>query len=248
MPHPVRSYIIIMAVGTPKKSDLPQTSPLKKSPSKDTFEDFALDVEESKGYEEFIKDAVQRIRSEWPTIHTESPLPLPGTTDPGFLGLFGYGESPFDVARYNEAVSAPLSKQMDLRCAINIFNHNIFLSSLPNVPISKHRVKELAESIKPGYDVRVKLNATGKFATGHDWQRVSPDEPVHALLVKVAQRLNSSDIVDEEKLAWVRTLLSLPVVFERFANEDERFAEANSLRNSDVHWICGFDYSVLLKF
>ncbi len=123
---------------------------------------------------------------------------------------------------------------MAYTCACNFFWQNPLLSPLPWVPLYKTRAMELVADVTPGL-LKFPLVFLAEFDKGRNLpkggcMRVSPDEWAHAIIFKVAERLNDGANAAEKK-AWLRTLLSCPVTFKHLGSEDAVYAEANSLRN-----------------
>ena len=181
----------------------------------------------NKDYNGDLQTALNTIQSTWPGIESLAPLPETGTK--GHLKLTGF-MSPFNDSVYDQRYAE--GNGMQYTCGCNFFWHNPLLSPMPWVPLYKSRVMELADHIKPGL-LKHPLAWHANFVKGSQLPaggcvRVSPDEAAHALIFKIAQRLDAG-ITEEEKHEWLRTILSCPVTFHRLG-ADDLYAEANSLR------------------
>ena len=61
--------------------------------------------------------------------------------------------------------------------------------------------------------------------TTGNWKQISPEELVHAFLLKLQQRLNEN-VPDEELMQWRKIALSYPAQFEMVAGDDALYWEA----------------------
>jgi hypothetical protein len=111
---------------------------------------------------------------------------------------------------------------------VNIFWANPLESLTPNVGINKKAVENYMQNywptgvVKP-LDQPIDLRLDGKFPISRgSLMRLSPEEMQHALILKVAQRINAG--ADEaELLAWKRCLLSATGRFVRADTYDEQY-------------------------
>ena len=138
--------------------------------------------------------------------------------------------APFDVAAYT---AGRKTLNYEGKCGVNLLWSNPVHSVTPFVPLYIERVLDQAAAVNPGLQ-KTELTLLANFATGEQLPRgslirISPEEPVHAFLFKVAERL-SLPCDDQEKEAWKRTILSYPAKFIRIDTDDLIFAEAQSLR------------------
>ena len=176
-----------------------------------------------------LNAAILTIKSEWKDIETLDPLPL---TPESPNALFGY-VAPWDSEVFDGQLKKD-GKHLQYQCGVNMFWLNPMVSVTPFVPISKNRVLEQAAALSPGL-ISPPLVADASWAKGSALPRgsvlrVSPDELYHAVMFKVAQRINEKAPSGELR-DWKRTLLSAPCCFKRFDSEDAKFAAANSIRN-----------------
>lgn len=150
----------------------------------------------NKDYNGDLQTALNTIQSTWPGIESLAPLPETGTK--GHLKLTGF-MSPFNDSVYDQRYAE--GNGMQYTCGCNFFWHNPLLSPMPWVPLYKSRVMELADHIKPGL-LKHPLVWHANFVKGSQLPaggcvRVSPDEAAHALIFKIAQRLDAG-ITEEE--------------------------------------------------
>ena len=180
-------------------------------------------------YVNVIKD-VQIIKEKWPTITSLSPLPMSG--DDGFLGLAGFGE-PFDTTTFNARVA---DAEFAYQCHVNAMWFDPLRSVLNFVPLYWERVMEFAQdNLKDPILTRFPITVQTDFSQGVDLPkgallRISPCETYHALLHRVATVVANPQSTESDMRLWLRVLLSFPVIFKKFKDDDARYAEANSLR------------------
>ena len=107
------------------------------------------------------------------------------------------------------------------------------MSPMPWVPLDKARVCQLSRDLAPGLlkqGLVVDAHcADGKSLPRGSLTRLSPDEVAHAVVFKIAERLEAGASIDEKK-QWLRMLLSCPMAFRYAPGPERHYAEANSLR------------------
>jgi hypothetical protein len=196
----------------------------------------------SNGYIDALKADEEVIVQKWPTIKSLDPLPPVG--DSGFMGLKGFGAT-FDAASYDEQKESSLHGIFLYSCHTNILSnqHDITQSQLPYVPLYRERVLEYADSMldEPTSILQQSpLVLHGSLPSGNSYkdapsERLSPCEPVHALVYRVATRIKEN-APESELVQWLRVILSFPTVFKGLkvvrdgTIDDAKYAEANSLR------------------
>jgi hypothetical protein len=119
---------------------------------------------------------------------------------------------------------------------VNIFWANPLESLTPNVSINKKAVENYMKNywqdgvVKP-LDMPIDLRLDGKFPISRgSMMRLSPEEMQHALILKVAQRINAG-ANEAELLEWSRCMLSATGRFMRADTYDEQyFCVTNSRR------------------
>ena len=85
-----------------KKSRVSSPAPLKSEPQVAAQSAMpAADLPINKDYYQHVRNDIDTILSEWPTILTLDPLPFDGTT--GFSDLTGYG-TPFNPVVFDQHV------------------------------------------------------------------------------------------------------------------------------------------------
>ena len=111
---------------------------------------------------------------------------------------------------------------------VNIFWANPLESLTPNVAINKKAVENYMQNfwptgvVKP-LDQPIDLRLDGKFPISRgSMMRLSPEEMQHALILKVAQRIDDG-ADDAELLVWRRCLLSATGRFVRADTYDEQY-------------------------
>ena len=173
-----------------------------------------------------FQQSMNRITEEWPDIAMMDPLPQISTEAGAMTGFI----APFSPAVYDARRS---DANFEYACGINFFWQNMTFSVLNYVPIYLSRVMEYSQSITPGL-LKNQLILVASFATASSMPRghitrLSAEETSHAIVFKVATVLNNSPTAEVKK-EWLRTLLSAPGVFKRLDNDDDIYAETNSLR------------------
>ena len=121
------------------------------------------------------------------------------------------------------------------RAAINVCWVDILSSVTPAVPMSLKRTQEDANFLYDGPDgpkhakfpvmIPVDVPEDLEKCTGN-WKQISPEEMVHALFLKLAERLEDANITDEELNQWRKIFLSYPAQFEMVAGDDALYWEA----------------------
>ena len=182
------------------------------------------------GYLNCVLKDLAIVLEEWPNISQWKPLPLAGTS--GHNGLTGFA-SPFDPAAYDANF---IQDNFEYSCNFNFFWQDMVNSVLHYVPLYWDRVEAYAEmQVGPaGAQLRYTTTVVATSVHGTDVEkggllRLSPCEPVHGVLHKVALVLAGNPTQSEKNL-WLRTLLSAPCQLKKMATADAKFAEANSLR------------------
>ena len=183
----------------------------------------------NKDYVVELQSALNVIQTAWPGIESMDPLPEMGAG--GQEGLHGF-LAPFNASVYDTRYAE--GADMAYTCGVNFFWQNPVMSPMPWVPLYKERVMDMVKDLTPGL-LKHTLVFTASFDKGKDLPkggcvRLSPDEVVHGVVFKVAERIAAGASAAERK-QWLRTLLSVPCVFKRLGgSEDAQYAEANSLR------------------
>ena len=106
-------------------------------------------------------------------------------------------------------------------------------SPLPHVPVYPSRVEELLSHVQVGVlkhavVLRSSWSAGDSIPVG-EIQHISPTEFLHAILLKIADAINSGEdasVLDEYK----KLVLSTTVTFARFDQGEQVLAEAISMR------------------
>jgi hypothetical protein len=145
-------------------------------------------------------------------IMTAPPLSI---ADGGYL-------APYDEPQFNVSSG-------EYFCGVNIFSAQPLMSLTPNVPIMDIAVKELKPDM-PTMSPSIHVAATGRNTS--PLLRVSPEEPVHAVLLRIAERIGQT-CSDEELSGWRSTLLSWPCKFVKgLDTDDSRYFYNLNLRES----------------
>ena len=187
----------------------------------------------NEGYFSVVQEALNAIFEKFPNIASLDPLPESGAG--GFWCLSGF-LAPYSPFAYN-AHWASGPSTMEYQCGINIFWQNILLSAIPWVPLNMDEVSAFAEKMTPNV-VRSPIVLNAGFSEGAQLPRgalvrLSPDELVHALVLRVGKEIASGK-TDEELKPWLRVMLSCPAIFKRCDTSDQQYAEANSCRQDFV--------------
>ena len=181
----------------------------------------------NKEYLTHVRTDLTVITSRFPTLITLDALPQSGTL--GFQGLVGLGV-PFNAELYNERFETRTNYQTHF----NFFHMDMFRSILSFVPLCRERVVELADTTLTDPHRASTITLLANFADGSqlpkgEIMRASPCEPCHALLHKFAG-LILADAPASVLNDWLCVLLSYPCIFTQLKDDDEKIAEANSLR------------------
>ena len=178
-----------------------------------------------------VNECFNTILAEFPGADIQDPLPESGDT--GFRGLKGNG-APFTSSVYNEKIIA----KEEYNAHINFLWQSRTGSVMPYLPLYWDRVVEYADAHLPtprlpkgsalvllaDFDV-----PPGQSVPKGHICRVSPCETAHAVAYRVATRIKEK-APSAELQEWLRWLLSYPAIFIKLQTDDERYAEANSLR------------------
>ncbi|CAK0828643.1 unnamed protein product [Prorocentrum cordatum] len=118
----------------------------------------------------------------------------------------------------------------------NLFWQNIRWRPSPNVPINETGITDIklhsfkTPPAKLNFNVHVafakEMELSGSLGNLH---RVSPEEPVHALLWGISDAIDRNAKPNEMR-AWEELLLNVPFVFERFSNADAIVKRSIDLR------------------
>jgi len=120
------------------------------------------------------------------------------------------------------------------RAAINLFWVDILSSVTPGVPMNLRRALEYGNFLFDGpegpkhtkFPVMIPVDVPEDLPkTTGNWKQISPEELVHAFLLKLQQRLNEN-VPDEELMQWRKIALSYPAQFEMVAGDDALYWEA----------------------
>ena len=182
-------------------------------------------------YHQALAASKMKILNTWPDIVEQDPLPMQAGDD----GLAGF-LAPFEATSFDRCLAeAQEGQRFQLQNAANFMWQDIERSSMSFVPMYLEHVLTWSETIEPGLLPHslvfcVVPGMTGTALPKGHILRLSPDEWTHAVIFRVASRLNANCSA-EEALAWKRTLLSAPCIWKYCATSDEQYAEASSLRN-----------------
>ena len=182
----------------------------------------------NKEYLEHVRTDLTVITARFPTITTLDALPQSGTQ--GFQGLVGFGV-PFNAELYSERFATRTNYQTHF----NFFHMDMFRCFLSFVPLYRERVVELADTTLTAPHKVSTITLLANFADGTqlpkgELLRVSPCEPCHAILHKFASLIRDETTPTSVLNEWLCVLLSYPCIFTQLTNDDDKFAEANSLR------------------
>ena len=206
----------------PKKKQDVAVAPKSKFPILTTWQSAVNKVY----HDNVIKD-VAVILKKWPSIQDQAALPQTGSA--GFKGLVGLG-SPFEPAIYNERQVSGAR----YNCHTNLFHQDLLRSVLSFVPLYKERVIELSVTKFASPSQTPDVSLLADFPDGFAMPkgsliRLSPCEPVHAVLHRVSCRI-LANAPESELNDWLRLLLSCPTRFVQLDTDEDKYAEANSLR------------------
>ena len=161
-----------------------------------------------------------------PDICSQEALPLTGDPKTTMLGF----QAPYTEAIAREKGTAKCS----FTCGVNALWASPLQSIAPGVPLIPAAIKELMGSMFPNGPAPVEHtlvfkaqpNGTIKFG---DALRVSPEEPQHALLLKIAERIAAS-APQTELMEWKRVLLSCPGRIAFFDTDDDVYFHLTNAR------------------
>lgn len=118
---------------------------------------------------------------------------------------------------------------------INVLNHNMLFSLTPNVRINVGQVDKRIDQLYG--DGRVKpLSEPVDFLAekGEELVRLSPEEPVHALVIHIARRISDPSHDEAELEAWRKVLLTTPARFVKATTWDSQYFWAVNRRRETV--------------
>ena len=167
-------------------------------------------------YHQALTAAKMVILNAWPDIVGKDPLPMQAVD--GGDGLLGF-LAPFDEASFDRCLGeAQGGQRFQLQNGVNFMWQDIERSCMSFVPLYLEHVLKWSETIEPGLLAHVLVfcvvpGFTGSTIPKGHILRLSPDEWSHAVIFRVASRLNANCPV-EEALAWKRTLLSAPCIWK----------------------------------
>ena len=183
-----------------------------------------------------VQEDINTIMALWPDISSEDPLSLDNL---GYL-------APYTASSYDTAAAGAAT--MGYTCGVNFFWLNSLRSLTPWIPLYRTRTIELAAEIFPSPGLMpTPISVVATFTRGEDIPkgdllRLSPDEISHAVLHRVASRIQA-DASKEELAAWKRMLLSCPCTFRRIDNQEDQLTEAARLRQSVLSTAKGVAHS-----
>ena len=153
----------------------------------------------------------------------------------------GGRQMPFDAKMALKALDQ--GEMGSYKCACNLFHHNLVWLAEHRIPLNQGQIKQIQSfSLPPSdppssfpYVVTVAVDAASEeslAADGH-WHRLSPAEPVFALLLSIQQCM--IDGGDEVLLKrWRKILLTVDYEFEVLAGQESRYWRALNLREAAV--------------
>ena len=165
--------------------------------------------------------------------------------DPLQLGQEGCTTAPFRQAEYEttlkmaQTVSRPKLKPFkQYKAGGNVMWLDVSSQPLPGVPINRRRIQTIIDlKLQTPSSARADqkeitvgtLRADGASLERGSMRVISPDESVHALLIRVGERLDES-CSEEEAKEWRAVLLSWPMVFEQHASLDDLLWSSINMR------------------
>ncbi len=187
----------------------------------------------NKDYLQELGEALADIMRVWPDITSCNPLPLTSNDPHMMTGTM----APFDAPQFDLKFATGGEAQTTYSCGINFFWMWAAKSVTPWIPLYKCRVDTLAEQlfatgpspILEPFHVAITFDTSCNLPRG-DLQRISPDEVGHAPIFALSRRIRQGAPASE-LLDWKRVLLSVPCVFQKYPNEDAKYAAATTLRN-----------------
>ncbi len=141
----------------------------------------------------------------------------------------------FDTESFNAAIR-------DAGCynaTCNFWWVNPLTTLSPNVPVNEASVDAVAKQYfsKPArFPGQMAVGVIGgmvddPMATAGNWDRTSPEELGHALILSVARRI-ADGATEEELREWRQHMLTVQFSFQMFSSEDEMFWRAITLRQN----------------
>lgn len=183
-----------------------------------------------------LHEALGRIRGQWPDIDKRAPLTI----------AQGSAQAAFNDEDAKRALQVGGAGRYRAGC--NLLSHDILFSPTHRVPINKSQINEVRDYWLPldnppdvfAFDVVVAVDASevtadapplsSKFGS---LQRLSPEEPVHALLFAVADAI-ARPVDDALLQKWLQLMLKISFTFEVVAVGEDRFWRSMNLREEQV--------------
>ena len=159
-------------------------------------------------------------------ICSQEALPLTGDPQTTLLGF----QAPYTDAVAREKGAAKCS----FTCGVNALWASPMQSITPGVPLIPAAIHELMGSMFPNGPAPVEhtlvfkaqQNGTIKFG---DALRVCPEEPQHALILKIAERI-AAGAPEKELTEWKRVLLNCPGRIAFFDTDDDVYFHLTNAR------------------
>ena len=161
-----------------------------------------------------------------PDICSQEALPLTGNPETTLLGF----QAPYTEATAKEKGSLKCS----FTCGVNALWANPLQSVTPGVPLISTAIRELMGSMFPNGPAQMehplvfRARPDGTIKCG-DALRVSPEEPQHALIIKIAERV-AARAPESELKEWKRVLLSSPGRIAFFETDDDAYFHVTNAR------------------
>ena len=125
-----------------------------------------------------------------------------------------------------------MKDKQDYLCGVNLLWADPLLSVTPAVPLIAGAILEIAETMFPngpaGLVDHVLTLKSGPLNKGAAL-RVSPEEPQHAVIFKIAARIDE-EAEEAELLEWKRVLLSFPGKFIHLDTDDDVYFHVTNAR------------------
>ena len=187
-------------------------------------------VDVNADYKARVSANLKVVLDKYPTLVDQPPLPMVG--DDGFKGLTGYGAT-FDEAIYDTKYAS----YEEFTCNTNLLQHSLLQGALPYVPLYFERVAEYAESnlttptnVLSNAPLVLEMTfANAKNIVHGEQRRLSPCEPIHALIHRFATRI--LDGAENAELdGWIRIILSYPTAYKRMPGDDAEIVMLKPIR------------------
>lgn len=117
---------------------------------------------------------------------------------------------------------------------INVLNHNMLFSLTPNVRINVGQVDKRIDQLYGDGKVKPLSEPVDFLAEKGELIRLSPEEPVHALVVHIARRISDPHHDEDELEAWKRVLLTTPARFVKATTWDSQYFWSVNRRRETV--------------